>query len=485
MSHPLAGLLVPELWWDAKAGFAHLDALIEDALELGVGGFLIANGPAEAVAELTRELRRRSGEAPLLAAEAEAGAGTAFPGLTPIPPLGALGALHDAVAFRRAATLTARELQSIGVNWALAPVADLAERGANPFVGARAAGPDAQRVAEWLVEWIDTCQGEGVLACARDFPGVGRATVDPWRDAPVVDADAATLWADDLIPFRGAVDAGVASVIAAPVAFPGMDRSGTPASQSRPLLTEFLRTELRFDGLIVSDRLAMPGSTRGAPEGAAAVAAVRAGCDLLLAPEDLGGVLEALEAVNDAGALDLDALEASRRRRRFWASWAQPRTRREPTLDDVLWARQVADTVVHPVRGLVPEVGPVVEVVVVDDGGGSRWGAPTTAPFHATLRALGLDVRLVDAPSPEGRGAVVIAVHGGPAPGRGAASLSETAVARIEAIAAAARAAHRTPLAVCFAPPAVAAGVPPAVAHVVCAWSADRAMQEGAARRLV
>jgi len=482
--HPLAGLLVPELWWDAKAGFEPLEALIEDALELGVGGFLIANGPAEAVTALTRELRRRSAEVPLLGAEVEAGAGAAFSGTTPLPPLGALGALHDATVFRRAALLTARELQRMGLNWALAPVADLAGHAANPFVGARAAGADAQRVAEWLGEWIDACQGDGVLACARDFPGAGRATRDPWRDAPVVEADAATLWADDLIPYRGAIDAGVASVVAAHVAYPGMDRSGVPASRSRPLLTDFLRSELRFDGLIVCDRLGAEGLTRGLAEGDAAVEAVRAGCDLLLAPRDLGGVLEALERANDAGGLDLEAIEASRQRRRFWASWAQPRAWREPTLDDVLWARQVADTVVHPVRGVVPAIGPVVDLVLVDDVGAATWEGAPCAPFAATLTALGLEARWVDGPTEAGRGAVVLVVLGGPGPGRGAAQLRAEAHARLAEAAAAVRAAGRTPLAVCFTPPAVAAAVPGEIGSVVCAWSADRAMQEGAARRL-
>lgn len=484
MTHPLAGLLVPELWWDAKAGFAPLEALIEDALDLGVGGFLIANGPAESVAELTRELRRRSAEVPLLAAEVEAGVGDAFPGATPIPPLGALGALRDATAFRRAALLTARELQRLGLNWALAPSGNLADRAANPFVGARAAGADAQRVAEWLVEWIDACQGEGVLAGVRDFPGAGRAERDPWRAEPTVSADAATLWADDLIPYRGAVDAGVASVVAAHVAYPGMDASGVPASRSRPVLTEFLRRELRFEGLIVCDRLAAVGFTRGRTEGEAAVEAVRAGADLLLAPHDLGGVLDALERANDDGTLDLDALEASRERRRFWASWAQPRIAREPTLDDVLWARQVADTVVHPIHGGVPALGGIVEMVLVDDRVASRWSAAPGAAFGETLRALGVQARWESGPTDAGRGPVVLVVLGGPSPGQGAASLSDGALERIREVAVAVRSAGRTPIAVCFTPPSVAASMPSEVGVVVCAWSADRAMQEGAARRL-
>ena len=171
MIHPLAGLLVPELWGDARAGFGHLEALIEDALEIGVGGFVIRNGPVEAVTSLTAVLRRESPQPLRLAAEVEAGVGGTFTGGTALPPFGALGALRDAEAFRRAAKLTARELAALGLTWALAPVADLGTHGANPTLGARAAGDDAQRVAEWLVDWVDACQAEGILACARGFPG--------------------------------------------------------------------------------------------------------------------------------------------------------------------------------------------------------------------------------------------------------------------------------------------------------------------------
>lgn len=487
MIHPLAGLLVPELWWDARAGFGHLEALIEDALELGVGGFVIRSGPVEAVATLTAALRRDAPHPLLLAAEVEAGVGGTFIGGTALPPLGALGALRDAEAFRRAAKLTARELAALGLSWALAPVADLEGHGANPALGARAAGDDAQRVAEWLVDWIDACQAEGILACARGFPGAGRARVDPWadeaRDGVRIDTDAATLWASDLVPYRGLTDSGVASVGVSAVAFPGLDRSGVPACHSSALVTTFLRGELRYDGLIVAETAGAPAARRGGGEGTSVVAAVQAGCDLVLAPRDLHDVLTTLEAANDAGTLDLEALEASRTRRRFWADWAAPRPVREPTLDERLWARQVADLLVHPVRGVVPALDAAPEVIVLDDAGRGPWAPAAGAPFVQALRAMGLAPQAVDAPSDAGRGPLVLALFGGPAATGGRTAWRPETLASIRALHEGVRARQRRLVAVVFAPPALAAAVPEA-AHVLCAWSDARAMQDGAARRL-
>ena len=484
MTHPLAPLLVPELRWDPGHGFTYLDEMIGDALELGVGGFLITGGARDDVVLLTRELHRRSRDPVLIAADVECGAGGAFSGLTGLPPLAPLAVLRDRDVFIRAAKLTARELRALGVNWALAPVSDLARASANPWLGARTLGADAQRAAEWTVEWIDACQGEGVLACAKHFPGIGRAEEDPNLGTASVDAAAGTLWGDDLLPFRAAVDTGVASVMAAGVSFPGLDASGRAAARSRPVLTDFLRDELGYQGLIVSDVLGTPGLLQGDDEGIAAIEAVGAGCDLLLAPADLHGVIESLERANDGGMLSYDALEESRNRRAFWADWGSPAPGREPTLDDVLWARQVADVVVHPVRGVMPNIGPVVDVLQVDDDADVRWPRPSRRHFTETLQALGLDARLVDGPTAEGRGSFVIAIFGGPGAGKGRAGYGEVTRRRVARALADARQAKRSAVVVLFGPPALAAEVPEAV-NVVCCWSDERAMQEAGARRLV
>lgn len=480
-----AALLIPELRWDPGLGFSYLQESIDDALELGVGGFVIRGGTREDVSALTGELQRRSRLPLLVAADAGRGAGGTFAGATGLPPLAALGALRDEEAVRRAARLTARELRALGVTWALAPSVDLGVEPRNPMLGAHTFGENAQRVAEWSVAWIDACQAEGVLACAMHFPGIGRALTDPQVERTAIGEAGSTLWSADLVPFRAAVDAGVATVLAAHVSYPRLDASGQVASRAPLLLHQLLREELQYEGLIVSDAPSHRGALMEGGEGEAAAAALVAGCDLILAPADLDAVLTGVERALRSGDLSDSALEDRLRRRTFWAQWGRPGGEgREATLDDVLWARQTADTVVHAVRGDIPNVGPVVDVIPVDDDAAS-WpsGIDRFAPFFDTLRAMDLTPQRVEAPSPGGAGPVLIAVLGEPGAGRGRAGYSVATRRRVAQAVADARQVRRPVAAVLFGPPRLAEEVPE-VPHVLCAWSGDRAMQEAAARRL-
>lgn len=485
MNHSPAALLIPELRWDPDRGFSHLQAAIDDALELGVGGFVITNGPASAVHALSAELRRASRHPLLIAAPAERGAGGALTGLTGLPPSGALGALRDDDAVRRAARLTARELRGSGINWALAPCLDLAHGAQNPFLGARSFGADPQRVAEWGVAWIDACQAEGVMATALRLPGTGGALTDPSLGPATIDTAGAALWSGDLIPFRAAVDAGVATVLVSQVSYPRLDASGVVAAHSSVILEEMMRTELQFEGLLAADAVAAGGDPTGAAERAAAVASIAAGCDLLLAPHDVSGVADALDEAVSRGVLHPDRIDAALARRAFWAAWGLGDASREATLDEVLWARKVADTVVYAVRGVFANVGPVVDVIPVDDDAAQTWRGEGDrfGPFLATLRAMGHEPRIVSGPTDEGRGAVVLAVRGEPAAGRGRLGYSEDTRARVARVMGEARAARRSVVAVLFGPPAMAEEIP-GVPNVICAWGGDRAMQEAAARRL-
>lgn len=483
---PVAALLIPELRWDRDHGFAHLADAVDDALALGVGGFVLRGGRRDAVASLIQDLQSRSRQTLLIGAEAERGAGQTIVGCTGLPPAAGLAALRDEDLVRRAARLTARELRALGVTWALAPCVDLALEPANPVVGSRSFGADAQKVSEWSVAWSDTCQAEGVLATAMHLPGIGRLTGDPALDGlSTIDAPGATLWGSDLLPFRALVDAGVATVLVSWVSYPRLDASATSAARSPLVLDQLMRGELGFEGLLVSDAPSQAAARRGDSEASAVVAAVTAGCDLVLAPDDVAGAAEALESALEAGRLHPDRVEAALERRHRWAEWGRGGMRQEATLDDVLWARQVSDTVVHAARGVFATVGPVVDVILVDDDADRAWGDPAGrfGPFLETLRAVGLGPQVVEGPTVEGRGAVLVAIRGEPAAGRGRAGYREETRRRVARAVSEARVARRSVLAVVFGPPALVAEIPE-VPNVICAWGGDRAMQEAAARRL-
>ena len=479
-----ASLLVPVLRWDASHGFTHLRDAIDDALDLGVGGFLIHGGPRETVSTLAADLHHRSKLPLLLAADVERGAGQQFDGCIGLPPLAALGFINDPDSIRRAARITARELKHLGLNWALAPVCDLDVDPGSAIVGTRAIGSDPAIAASLLTEWVDACQAEGVLACAKHFPGHGLAADDSHRTLPTVHARATQLWHDDLLPFRAALDAGVASMMTAHVAYPSLDATGAPATLSAPILTALLRKEMEFGGLIVSDALEMDGLLTAGAETDVAVRAIAAGCDLLLAPMDVAAVASALEQALQRGALSSDRVRDAFARRAQWAHWGKPAEARETTMDDMMWARQAADRSITLLRGRIPTIGSAVEVILVDDDASGPWHAPSRNHFTELLRKLELDAPIVDQPTTNTRVPVVIAAYADVVAWKGSAGFSDASVAQVERALEAAHAQRRDSLIVLFSHPRHAAQFP-AATNVLCTWGGERPMQEAAARTLV
>ncbi len=386
----VAELFYPAIRWDATRGYEGERAGIEEALKLGVGGFILFGGPSEQVAALTEDLNSKSHAALLIGSDLERGAGQQFIGETALPPLAAIASLEDMQAVRRAAAVTAKEARELGINWIYAPDCDLDIEPNNPIIGTRSFGADPERVGECAAAWIDACQAEGVLACAKHFPGHGRTTVDSHKELPRVDASADTLRETDLVPFRRAIERGVASVMTAHVAFPAFDTSGMPGTLSRPILTDLLRRELEFTGLVVTDALIMEGVLSGG-ESEAVVRALAAGCDCLLYPANVAESERAvIQAIQDK-RLDADAIHQSIERRRRWARWAAlSRETNRPARDESGWAMHLAEEVVHTLRGKAPRLPQPWNVVIVVDDLGGPYPPPSREPFISALRAGGV-----------------------------------------------------------------------------------------------
>jgi beta-glucosidase-like glycosyl hydrolase len=474
----VANLLVPAIRWDAERGWEAERPAIERALALGVGGFILFGGEQDAVRQLTKELRLRSTVPLLIAADMERGAGQQFAGATGLPPLAAIASLNDPDLVRRAARLTAREARTLGVNWDFAPVCDVDLAADNPVLGTRTFGGDAHRVGQLAGIWIKACQGEGVLACAKHFPGHGRTHGDSHLELPVVDAQRTDLMETDLQPFRAAIDAGVSSIMTAHVAYPALDPTGAPATTSREILQWLLRQQLRFDGLIVSDSLVMKGALAGRDEGAAAIAAINAGCDVLLYPSDVGALAARLNRALDTHELSAENVRNAVRRRLKWAQWASPPNEyRRPAATDVAWGAQLAERVVRMVRGARPTLASPMDVVVVDDDLGGPAPAPSRAPFMDALARAGFHAQRVVEPSNDPARTTVIALFGDTQPWKGRAGYSDAARAAVERACAVAP----TALLVQFGHPRLIRELPSA-RTIVTAWSGDAAMQVAVAK---
>jgi beta-glucosidase-like glycosyl hydrolase len=462
-------LILPALRSEALSGFAHEAGRIADALEIGVGGFIIFGGTAESVRKLTADLLRRAGRPLLLAADLERGAGQQISGLTEFPPPMALASLGDPAVVRWAASVTAQEARAVGINWVFAPVADLDVLAENPIVQTRAFGANANDVATCVRNWIEGCQGAGALACAKHYPGHGRTTVDSHIALPVVEAPAAALRSTDLLPFTVAIESGVASIMTAHVAYPTLDSSNLPATLSRTLLGE-LRTTSRFDGLVVTDALIMDGALAGRRESDAAVQAIQAGADLLLYPNDPRRVRDALDTALSSGTLGRDRLEESLRRydrALATATAPTPPVTRGPfesanALADALLKNGMA-------RGSPPTLTGPLDLVVVDDDVGGPY--PPSASDYV-YRALG--------PELIGRysgGSRVVLVYAEPRAWKGRSGLgtgSREALAHHGAGA---------DLIVLFGHPRLLSELP-SRAPVLLAWHRQRLMQEAVARWL-
>jgi beta-glucosidase len=469
VSGNVAELVLPALRWDTELGFGHLRPDIERALAAGVGGFIVFGGERAALRTLARDLQAASKQRLLIASDLERGAGQQVRGLTQLPPLMALAAMGTE-AVREAARITALEARDVGINWVLAPVCDLDIEPANPIVQTRAFGADAYDVSVLAAAWIEACQAAGVLACAKHFPGHGRTTADSHAELPVVSAGREL--ERDLMPFRRAVAAGVASVMTAHVAYPAWDPLGVPATSSHAILTDLLRRDLFFDGLTVTDALIMEGVQRGQDPGQVAVRALRAGCDLLLYPQDLDAVLTALReemALKEGGIADQVARSSWRR--------ADAAGRALPpavlAAADAARYRARGETLslaaIKLQRGELPRPGWAVALEIVDDDAGGPYPLPPRAAFGEELSRLGIEV------GP--RGERVVLVFADVKSWKGRSGLSDASRRRLEAVTG-----PHTPVVV-FGHPRRVSEIP-GDGPVLCAWSGDEGMQRAAARRL-
>ena len=478
----IAELFYPAIRWDATHGFEGQRAAIDEALKLGVGGFILFGGPSEHVASLTEHLHSKSRIPLLIGADLERGAGQQFAGQTALPPLAAIASLEDLQAIRRAAGVSAIEARSLGINWIYAPDCDLDVEPSNPIIGTRSFGSDPERVAEYAAAWIDACQSEGVLACAKHFPGHGRTTVDSHKELPRVEESAETLRETDLVPFRRAIERGVASVMSAHVSFPALDPSGAPATLSRAILTDLLRKEMEFTGLIVTDALIMD-AVLGGGEAEAVVRALNAGCDCLLYPTNVVESVRAVRRAIDDRRLDADSIQRSLDRRNRWARWAAlSKETNRPTRDESGWSSQIAERVVHMVRGKMPQLPQPWHLTIVDDDVGGPYPAPSRDPLVSSLRSGGIDLVLGANGAPNESGSTVVALFGDIRAWKGRPGYSATAKESVRQ--ALAGPGQNERLIVQFSHPRLA-GELDVDAPILCAWGGEAVMQRAASRVLL
>ncbi|HVP14025.1 MAG TPA: glycoside hydrolase family 3 N-terminal domain-containing protein [Terriglobales bacterium] len=237
----------------------------------------------EDLRRLTSRLRELARPARILIAmDEEGGFVSQLQGLLETPPNAALLARGaEPGDLEWIARVTAGRLRALGVDWPLAPVADVNALPANPVIGPRAFGTEPASAARAVAEAVRGFRAGGAACCLKHFPGHGSTGVDSHLALPVCDADPATLEERDLAPFRAGIAAGAHAVMTAHVLYPALDRD-RPATFSRAIVTDRLRRGLGFPGVVITDALEMKGATGETRPFDAAARALAAGCDLLL-----------------------------------------------------------------------------------------------------------------------------------------------------------------------------------------------------------
>jgi beta-N-acetylhexosaminidase len=304
-----------------------------------VGGFIWFVSNVYETAVINKELQRESRVPLLISADLESGIGMRFADTTVWPSAMALAATGDPSLAEQEGRIVAREARAIGINHILAPVADVNVDPDNPVINTRSFGEDPANVGRFVAAFIRGVQSEHVLACAKHFPGHGDTHTDSHRSLPVLEVTRERLDRVELVPFRAAIDAQVASIMPGHLSVPILDPTpapvrampasenpyGTkpnevpvdatlPATVSAKMIGGLLRQELHFDGLVVTDAFDMGGLTEHFDVGEAAIRAIEAGDDQILMSPDTDAAIAAVKAAVKSGRITEARIDESVRR---------------------------------------------------------------------------------------------------------------------------------------------------------------------------
>ena len=210
--------------------------------------------------------------------------------------------------------ITAVEARALGVHVPFAPVLDVNNNPENPIINVRSFGEDPQQVAEMGIAFVRGVQDNGAIATGKHFPGHGDTDVDSHVGLPVIMHDRARMDSVELQPFRRAIDSGMGAIMTAHISVPSLNGGERePSTLSHEVLTEILRDELGFRGIVFTDAMDMSAVARQFRSGEAAVRALEAGADVILMPASVSGAIEGIvEAVRSGrlteGRLDLSVM---------------------------------------------------------------------------------------------------------------------------------------------------------------------------------
>lgn len=330
-------------------------------VENGIGGFILFGGVKDEVKQAIRELQEAS-EFPLfIASDIERGAGQQVSDCTIFPCQMAIAAaigrddVHDRRLLERALSAIAAEAAYIGINMPLIPVLDVNQDPGNPIICTRAFSDDPEIVSWFGSQYIRILEQAGLLSCAKHFPGHGDTTIDSHLSLPVIHKSYEALKSVDIKPFRDAVIQGISCIMVGHLSVPTID--SLPATLSRAVY-RLLRSDLQFEGLILTDALIM-SALNDIPD--AEARCLEAGADILLHPADPDETVERLMSAFLSGDLSEERVEEAFSRITGW----KMRLKNFPQRD-IDWhahagfSRQLSEKSISLIKG-VPNIVPLAD----------------------------------------------------------------------------------------------------------------------------
>jgi beta-N-acetylhexosaminidase len=279
-----------------------------------VNGGLVQNAEAHAFALFLNQMQKLAKTPLIVGGDFERGAAMRVSSGAKFPQNMAYGAAGDLEASKFEGAQTAREARALGVHWIFAPDADVNVNPANPVINIRSYGENPEEVSKHVAAFIEGAHSDPknrVLVTAKHFPGHGDTNVDSHLGLPRLEASRERLDSIELKPFIAAIAHGTDSVMTAHMAVPALEPEEIPATASPKVLTNLLRNELGFQGLIVTDALDMLGFASKFHSGEGSVRAIEAGADVLLMPPNPEAAIKAVVAAVEHGRISKQRIDDS------------------------------------------------------------------------------------------------------------------------------------------------------------------------------
>ena len=321
-------LIMPWVLGDfASEGSPSHDRILEYIEDQGIGGVIMSVGSPTEVAAKLNDFQAHSNIPLLVAADLETGAGfrmrgavhmpgtIELGGATDFPSLMAVGATGDSQFAYDMGRVTALEARAVGIHIPFAPVLDVNNNPDNPIINVRSFGENPEEVAGLGAAFVRGVQENGAIATGKHFPGHGDTEIDSHLGLPVIPHSRARMDSVELFPFARAIEAGMGAVMTAHISVPSLDGGvGDPSTLSSAVLTDLLRNEMEFDGLLFTDAMDMSAISRAHSPEEASVRAIEAGADVILMPPSVERAVEGIAVAVESGRIDASRIDASVRR---------------------------------------------------------------------------------------------------------------------------------------------------------------------------